>query len=231
MAEPYVKFLRGTPTAYNNLSTKDANTLYFVAETNATSGLLYLGTKLISSDTGGGSGGATSLSQLTDVFFNGELKNKSFLMYENGAWTNKTALDIVTMILPSFVGATSTNDGVAGLVPVPKAGDQGKFLSGDGTWVAIQGSIPQETLTTIDNLVIDVANLQNDVANLQDDVANLQDVVAGLDSTALEGRVSFLETSVGTLEQNFTQINVTVQDIDERLTWQDMDKNLEGGIN
>ena len=217
MAEPYVKFLRGTPTAYNNLSPKDANTLYFVAETNATSGLLYLGTKLISSDTGGGSGGATSLSQLTDVFFNGELKNKSFLMYENGAWTNKTALDIVTMILPSFVGATSTNDGIAGLVPVPKAGDQGKFLSGDGTWVAIQGSIPQETLTTIDTLVTDVANLQ--------------DVVARLDSTALEGRVAFLETSVGTLEQNFTQINVTVQDIDERLTWQDMDKNLEGGTN
>ena len=217
MAEPYVKFLRGTPTAYNNLSPKDANTLYFVAETNATSGLLYLGTKLISSDTGGGSGGATSLSQLTDVFFNGELKNKSFLMYENGVWTNKTALDIVTMILPSFVGATSTNDGIAGLVPVPKAGDQGKFLSGDGTWVAIQGSIPQETLTTIDTLVTDVANLQ--------------DVVARLDSTALEGRVAFLETSVGTLEQNFTQINVTVQDIDERLTWQDMDKNLEGGIN
>ena len=217
MAEPYVKFLRGTPTAYNNLSPKDANTLYFVAETNATSGLLYLGTKLISSDTGGGSGGATSLSQLTDVFFNGELKNKSFLMYENGVWTNKTALDIVTMILPSFVGATSTNDGIAGLVPVPKAGDQGKFLSGDGTWVAIQGSIPQETLTTIDKLVTDVANLQ--------------DVVAGLDPTALEGRVAFLETSVGTLEQNFTQINVTVQDIDERLTWQDMDKNLEGGKN
>lgn len=217
MAEPYVKFLRGTPTAYNNLSPKDANTLYFVAETNATSGLLYLGTKLISSDTGGGSGGATSLSQLTDVFFNGELKNKSFLMYENGVWTNKTALDIVTMILPSFVGATSTNDGIAGLVPVPKAGDQGKFLSGDGTWVAIQGSVPQETLTTIDTLVTDVANLQ--------------DVVAGLDPTALEGRVAFLETSVGTLEQNFTQINVTVQDIDERLTWQDMDKNLEGGKN
>ena len=205
--EPYVKFLRGTPNAYSNLSTKDANTLYFVAETGASSGLLYLGTKLISSDTGG-TGGATSLSQLTDVFFNGELKNKSFLMYDNGTWTNKTALDIVTMILPSFVGATSTNDGVAGLVPVPKAGDQGKFLSGDGTWVAIQGSIPQETLTTIDNLVTNVANLQ--------------DVVAGLDSTALEGRVVFLESSVGTLGQNFTQMNVVVQDIDERLTWQDI---------
>lgn len=203
--EPYVKFLRGTPTAYGNLSTKDADTLYFVAETDASSGLLYLGTKLISGDTGG-AGGATSLNQLTDVFFNGELKNKSFLMYENGAWTNKTALDIVTMILPSFVGATSTNDGVAGLVPVPRAGDQGKFLSGDGTWVTVQGSIPQETLTTIDQLVIDVSNLEN--------------VVAGLDSTALEGRVVFLETSVGTLEQNYNQLNITVQDIDERLIWQ-----------
>ena len=203
--EPYIKFLRGTPTAYGNLSTKDADTLYFVAETDASSGLLYLGTKLISGDTGG-AGGATSLNQLTDVFFNGELKNKSFLMYENGAWTNKTALDIVTMILPSFVGATSTNDGVAGLVPVPRAGDQGKFLSGDGTWVTVQGSIPQETLTTIDQLVIDVSNLEN--------------VVAGLDSTALEGRVVFLETSVGTLEQNYNQLNITVQDIDERLIWQ-----------
>ena len=213
--EPYVKFLRGTPTAYGNLSTKDADTLYFVAETDASSGLLYLGTKLISSDTGG-AGGATSLNQLTDVFFNGELKNKSFLMYENGAWTNKTALDIVTMILPSFVGATSTNDGVAGLVPVPKAGDQGKFLSGDGTWVTVQGSIPQETLTTIDQLVIDVSNLEN--------------VVAELDSTALEGRVVSLETSVGTLGRNYNQLNITVQDIDERLIWQDMDKNLKGGI-
>ena len=206
--EPYVKFLRGTPTAYGNLSTKDADTLYFVAETDASSGLLYLGTKLISGDTGG-AGGTTSLNQLTDVFFNGELKNKSFLMYENGAWTNKTALDIVTMILPSFVGATSTNDGVAGLVPVPRAGDQGKFLSGDGTWVTVQGSIPQETLTTIDQLVIDVSNLEN--------------VVAGLDSTALEGRVVFLETSVGTLEQNYNQLNIAVQGIDERLIWQNID--------
>ena len=206
--EPYVKFLRGTPTAYGNLSTKDADTLYFVAETDASSGLLYLGTKLISGDTGG-AGGATSLNQLTDVFFNGELKNKSFLMYENGAWTNKTALDIVTMILPSFVGATSTNDGVAGLVPVPRAGDQGKFLSGDGTWVTVQGSIPQETLTTIDQLVTDVSNLENTVAEL--------------DSTALEGRVVFLETSVGTLEQNYNQLNIAVQGIDERLIWQDID--------
>ena len=33
-----------------------------------------------------------------------------------------------------MVGATSTEDGVCGLAPQPKAGDQEKFLKGDGTW-------------------------------------------------------------------------------------------------
>lgn len=31
-------------------------------------------------------------------------------------------------------GATASADGVSGLVPKPEAGDQGKFLKGDGTW-------------------------------------------------------------------------------------------------
>lgn len=33
-----------------------------------------------------------------------------------------------------MVGATSETDGTSGLVPAPAAGDQGKFLAGDGTW-------------------------------------------------------------------------------------------------
>lgn len=31
-------------------------------------------------------------------------------------------------------GATASADGASGLVPAPLAGDQGKFLKGDGTW-------------------------------------------------------------------------------------------------
>lgn len=45
----YVKFLKGTPSAYNNLSVKDQDTLYFVSEEGATVGALYLGNKLIDS--------------------------------------------------------------------------------------------------------------------------------------------------------------------------------------
>lgn len=33
-----------------------------------------------------------------------------------------------------FTGATSYTDGADGLVPGPKAGDEKKFLQGDGTW-------------------------------------------------------------------------------------------------
>ena len=39
-----------------------------------------------------------------------------------------------------FTGATASTDGVQGLVPGPLAGDEGKFLSGDGTWQDVPGA-------------------------------------------------------------------------------------------
>jgi len=33
-----------------------------------------------------------------------------------------------------FTGATASTDGTHGLVPAPEAGDQDKYLKGDGTW-------------------------------------------------------------------------------------------------
>ena len=41
----YVKFMRGTPRAYGLLAVKDDDTLYFIAEKDATHGKLYLGDK------------------------------------------------------------------------------------------------------------------------------------------------------------------------------------------
>lgn len=45
----YVKFLRGTPEAFEKLKTKDIDTLYFIAEKDSLYGKLYLGNILISS--------------------------------------------------------------------------------------------------------------------------------------------------------------------------------------
>jgi hypothetical protein len=45
----YVKFLRGTPAAWEGISgERDSDTLYFISEENADRGKLYLGNKLIS---------------------------------------------------------------------------------------------------------------------------------------------------------------------------------------
>ena len=43
----YVKFLRGTPEAYARLRHKDSDTLYFIYEEDESTGILYLGSKVI----------------------------------------------------------------------------------------------------------------------------------------------------------------------------------------
>lgn len=122
----YVKFIRGTPTAYNNLVEKDADTLYFVCPANSDGGALYLGTKLI--------GGASSLSQLSDIAINA-IGNRQVLTYDlaTNSWINTS----IEALIGQMQGASSTTAGASGLVPQPLAGDQNKFLRGDGTWATV----------------------------------------------------------------------------------------------
>ena len=93
----YVKFVRGTVTAWNQLRAASQvydDTLYFIYESaDATTGSLYLGTKLIG---GTGSGGANSLADLTDVIVS-EISNKDILIYNGGSWINGTIEDIINL--------------------------------------------------------------------------------------------------------------------------------------
>ena len=126
----YVKFLRGTPSAYANLSPKDPDTLYYVYETNADHGVLYLGEKLIS----GSLSAATSLADLTDVVISAGIVEGSLLIYDGDHWVTRSLAEILEIIVGTMVGATANEDGESGTVPAPHAGDQGKYLRGDGTW-------------------------------------------------------------------------------------------------
>ena len=47
---------------------------------------------------------------------------------------------IVTLTTSTFTGATNSTAGTGGMVPAPSAGDETKFLCGDGTWATISGS-------------------------------------------------------------------------------------------
>lgn len=142
----YVKFLRGTPNAYNQLSPKDDDTLYFVCEKDADHGVLYLGEKLIS----GSLSGSSTLQDLTDVVIGAGIEAGSLLYYNGDKWTNKSLSEIFEIIVGEMVGATATKSGKSGLVPVPSAGMQDLFLKGDGTWAN-----PTAKLESTVNIVVE----------------------------------------------------------------------------
>ena len=133
MAVNYVKFMRGTQALYNSLETKNQDTLYFVYENIGDDhGKLYLGNKLISGSSSN-VGGDVSINDLNDILIDNNLADGDFLVYDEaeGKWVNKPLAEVIN--IPVMTGATAAADGVAGLVPVPVAGDQLKFLKGDGT--------------------------------------------------------------------------------------------------
>lgn len=70
----------------------------------------------------------------SSLYVTSETANKTF--------ATKSELDgmLTVETLPTMAGATSTQAGRAGIVPQPKAGEQNKFLAGDGTYKAIDTS-------------------------------------------------------------------------------------------
>ena len=131
----YVKFIRGTEASWKKIAEdqKSSDTLYFISDTNSASGKLYLGAKLISN---GGLTSATSLKELNDVLIREGITDQSILVYNASEekWENKSILDIFISMNEVFAGAGEENDGRAGLVPAPTAGQQNLFLRGDATW-------------------------------------------------------------------------------------------------
>ena len=133
-ATKYVKFLRGTKEAYNNLATKDSNTLYFIYESPADAeGDLYLGSMKLTGDT---DLNTISIDALKDVLIdNTTLSDNSFLVYDafNKQWINKEFDELFT----PFAGAEADIAGIAGFVPAPEAGQTNLFLRSDGIWAPI----------------------------------------------------------------------------------------------
>jgi hypothetical protein len=131
----YVKFLRGTPTAYAALPEKDADTLYFIVAKDATVGKLYLGNILVAGGVNAeGDNIVDSLGELVDVNLAG-LKTGQVLGFNGTEWVPTTLPEAVTGSV--MAGATATTAGTSGYVPAPQAGDENKFLRGDGSWADV----------------------------------------------------------------------------------------------
>ena len=166
MPGSYVKFLRGTESAFNKLTTKDNDTLYFVYTSNdASKGSLWLGNKQIVTGTDG-SGSVTTEMDLNDLknvlMSEAGVKDKDILSYDVslGKWINRSVDEIVAEVM---TGATAEAAGKAGLVPAPQIGDQNKFLRGDGHWVEVPVvNLTEEQINAIPNLITTVGQINGD---------------------------------------------------------------------
>ena len=142
--ESLVKFVRGTKQQFAQI-TKENDVLYFVYDSNdSTTGELWLGNKQI------GDGGVDSLSSL----ISGEVQDGNLLVYEavSQDWVQMSPDEAIR----TMSGATSDTAGQSGFVPVPQAGDQDKFLKGDGTWSEVPSnivSVDEKSLVSVENVL------------------------------------------------------------------------------
>ena len=164
----YVKFLRGTPQAFAALPHKEEDTLYFICEKDEELGQLWIGNRLITQSTDDDSV-LNYLNELKDVDTSGARQDQ-YLGYDASQqkWIPMTPEQAISVSV--MMGATDTYAGQAGLVPAPAAGDNKKFLRGDGKWVEvstdasiktleaqIESKASQEDLIKINTQITDVA--------------------------------------------------------------------------
>lgn len=237
----YVKFLRGTKTAFDKIITKDNDTLYFIYDSeDQTKGSLYLGDKLI----GGGNGSATAVTDINDLanVLISNVQDKQILAYDTSTkkWVNKTPEEIQIEIM---TGATADVAGTSGLVPAPAAGAQDKYLRGDGAWAAPLSDEQLTTLGKVDSLETRVGSIETKYDNLVKDAPAALDTLREIadwiaeDKTgtqALIQRVTNIETNVTGLQDTvgditkFTRytegdtIVSILNDLDGRMKWSDM---------
>ena len=245
----YVKFRRGTPASYAALTTKDADSLYFISEPNATKGLLYLGDKLIS----GSLTSEYSLNDLEDILLDANISPNSILIFDGTEqkWVNRPFSEVFAEVFGSLAemqGATASADGAAGTVPKPLAGDQVKFLRGDAKWVTVSEFTPthaQELVqlrTDVNGIIGNDAGLSmravaaNEVAkivaNAPQTLNTLKKVADKLEEhdfqfTSIISRIETIENStigdlsaeLAALHEADNYLQIEINDLDERLKW------------
>jgi hypothetical protein len=108
----------------------------------------------------------------------------------DGEWVNGAAV---------MTGATGATDGASGLVPQPIAGDENKYLKGDGTWGTLSGDIPT-TLGSLDDVSISApVNGQtivwqdslwvNQALNVDDADADSTNEIQQIDTLSFDGTI------------------------------------------
>ena len=181
----YVKFQRGTLLAYNRLSQKDNDTLYFIYDAEDDSkGSLYLGSRLIGSV--GGSGGVSSLSELSDVIVSGANTGDFLVLNSEGKWASISASDVAQAILSSGGNFVDIDE------------NEFQFNAVDGSLeiigyaTATNGMVPTKSTTSGFAWISLPPDLSTDVGNLQTALSAHTTAISALqaDFQSVDGKIS-----------------------------------------
>lgn len=205
----YVKFLRGTPEAYSKCR-KDPDTLYFVSVEGESVGQLWIGDKLITMETTD-DGILNYLHELADVDTSG-LKQGCVLTWSDAKqkWVVSSIEDAIK--ISNMIGATASSNGIAGLVPAPKAGEENFFLQGNGKWASIpKVEINEDNFVFNDNNKLTLYGFEAAEPGAQ--------LLKGVDGTLnwvvpSSNTIEGLETTVGLLQEEVERLEKDKADIE-----------------
>lgn len=184
----YVKFQRGTPTAYAAIKHKDPDTLYFISNPNDTFGNLYLGEKSIGN--GNSTSGAFNLAELGDVDLTGA-SDGAVLIYseEKKKWIVSNITNIENII-------NSVSD---------------EFMIVDDEQHNKQLQINSIQIGKIDNLQSILDNYKQTQEVQQTEIGRLNDIkLDKTDFQAIEGRVLGLENSTELIKEDISFLKSSV---------------------
>ncbi len=148
-----------------------------------------------------------------------------------------------------MTGATANSDGTSGLVPVPVAGDQNKYLRGDGTWANPTATLQSQIDTLIGNdlnksvreiAFSEVSKIVNGAPSQFDTLKEISDwidshdtIIDVADATlrlkAVEDTVfgngssiNGLVNDVEDIQGDITTINTNITNIEASIRWKDL---------
>ena len=183
MAIPnYVKFQRGTLTAYNRLSVKDENTLYFIYDAvDETKGTLYLGSRLIGSV--GGQGGVNNLSELSDVLISAANTGDFLVLNSEGKWTSISAANVAQTILEAGGNFVDIDEQQFNFNSVNGKLELKGYATADVNTIPVKGvnGLSWQAMPSTTEISTKVTNLETAMTQAQTDITNLQTAVSGVD--------------------------------------------------
>lgn len=207
----YVKFMRGTPKAFSQLAIKDLDTLYFIAEKDATSGRLYLGDKELICDNHEAS--VAFLRDLLDVNLPeniGELVDGQVLTYDvaSESWVARTPSAVAEVKFDNnqFVTNAKGELSLINFENAPSGAQLTKSADGSLIWVLPDA----ETVEGLSELV----------AILREDVDNLTEKFNDYDTSAeVDAKISSAVAGISHLSYKIVnstnEIDVSAADADK----------------